>query len=212
MKKLIRLMILSGLVSLVSGSAAVDTASKKTGHVPAGNKSLGIFAVYDWITEGTGVEYRYVGGDAGAPDPKVNLWSGGSSGVPPMPAAVGKGERHGQIGGWASLTASPAMNWSAYSTGTLKLHLCVSDNKPVKIAFKSEDPAIGEWSVWIAPGEEKYGLVRGTDWSEVAIPLSEFSNNRSAELTPKNLSRIKDPFVISGGATFVFSQIYLSEQ
>ena len=211
MKILIRLTVLSGLLGLASWSSAAITSSKTAKEEPAVEKAFGIFASYDWITEGTGENYLYVGGDTGAPDPKVNLWSDGSTGTPSMPPPVGEGDRHGQIGGWTSLSASPAMDWSAYSKGTLKLHLCVPDDKPLVISFLSEDPAVGEWSVRWAAGEEKYGLVRGTDWSQVAIPLSEFTNY-SAKLTPENLSRIKDPFVIKGGATFVITQVYLSEK
>ena len=118
---------------------------------------------------------------------------------------------HGQIGGWVSLSAAPSMDWSAYSQGSLKLNLCVPDDQPLEISFKSEDPALGEWFFRFARGEEKYGLIRGAEWSQVTIPLKKFTNYRS-KLTPANLSRIKDPFVISGNGTFAFTQVYLSEK
>ena len=143
MKILIRLTVLAGLLCHASWSSAAVTTSKS---VKSG-KTFGIFANYKWIDEGTGEDYAFVGGDAGAMDPKVNLWSGGSTGIPVFPPSVDDGEMHGQTGGWTSLSASPSMDWSAYSGGTMKLHLCVSDDKPLKIAFKSEDHRIGEWSV-----------------------------------------------------------------
>lgn len=205
MKILIRLVVLSGLLGLASWSSAASKDKEK----PTGPKTCGVFSTYGWITEGTGANYTFVGGDTGAKDPKVNLWSGGSTGIPDMPPAVEEGDLHGQIGGWVSLSASPSMDWSSYVKGFLKLHLCVPDDQPFAISFKSEDPAVGEWSVRFAKGEEKFGLVRGSEWSQVSIPLREFTNYR-AKLTPKNLGSIKDPFVINGSGSFTFTQVYLA--
>ena len=91
MKILIRLIVLSGLLGLASWSSAATASSKNQKEDLTRPKTFGIFATYEWITEGAGVDYSFVGGDTAASEPKINLWADGSTGIPEFPPPVGEG-------------------------------------------------------------------------------------------------------------------------